>query len=171
MAVRRNSAGKRLELDEFRYAQIDGNNARQLQPSYIPEEEQYEVPEMPERVAPARHPKKHPLDGIDFFLFSVLLAATIVTMLVCFDYLKVQSNITTMEKNIAVLESSIIDTQKANKAAKEELEASVDLSYIYDVATKELGMVQPEKEQIQTYKDNKSDMVRQYSQVPEASEK
>lgn len=176
MAARRNNYrrtyrqyGDNSYYADDTYMEIDGNNVRRLQPVYNPEEETEETPER--KRAPKRHTKKHPLEGIDFLAFSALLTATIVTMCVCFDYLKVQSDITTMQKKIATLESTIIDTQKENRAAKEELEASVDLSHVYDVATKELGMVQPDKEHIKTYKDSKSDMVRQYQDVPDASEK
>lgn len=167
MAVRRNEY-KRIHKDGYTYVEIDGSSARQLQPVHHPEEK---IVEIPEKRAPQRHVKKHPLEGIDFFIFSALLMATVVTMAVCFNYLKVQSDITTMQKKIATLESTIIDTQKENKAAEEALEASVDLSYVYDVATKELGMVQPDKNQIKKYKNNNSNMVRQYSDVPDVSEK
>lgn len=176
MAARRNTYGRTYRQygdnaydSDDTYLGIDGNNVRKLQPAYNPEEEAEETPER--KRTPKRHVKKHPLEGIDFFAFSALLTATVVTMCVCFDYLKVQSDITTMQKQIAALESTIIDTQKANRAAEEELEASVDLSYVYDVATKELGMIQPDKDHIKTYKDSKSDMARQYQDVPDVSKK
>lgn len=152
------------------YIDTDGSSARQLQPEYEPESER-SLPREPQ-VKPAgeRLPRKHPLDGIGFFVFSVLLLATIVTMGVCFDYLKVQSGITNMQKKISVMEGEIIEQQKENRELQEKLESSVDLSYIYDVATKELGMVQPKKSQVKSYTSKKSDMVRQYGEVPELSE-
>ena len=43
----------------------------------------------------------------------------------------------------------------------------MDLDYIYDVATKELGMVYANKDQILLYDKTESEYVRQYEDVPE----
>ena len=43
----------------------------------------------------------------------------------------------------------------------------MDLDHIYDVATKELGMVYANKNQILLYDKTESEYVRQYEDVPE----
>ena len=56
-------------------------------------------------------------------------------------------------------------------AQNNELEASInnymDLQYIYQVATEELGMTYPKKGQISEYENSSAEYVRQYEEIPE----
>ena len=54
-----------------------------------------------------------------------------------------------------------------NDALETSINTYVDLDYIYDVATKELGMVYANKDQILLYDKTESEYVRQYEDVPE----
>ncbi|MFQ9511096.1 MAG: hypothetical protein ACLRZ7_09340 [Lachnospiraceae bacterium] len=53
-----------------------------------------------------------------------------------------------------------------NDALKAKIDASVDLNYIFKVATEELGMVYPSKDQVVNYDRVESEYVRQYEDVP-----
>ena len=46
---------------------------------------------------------------------------------------------------------------------------SVDLSQVYEIATGELGMIQPVDNQVYKYDNKKSDMVKQYGDIPGSS--
>ena len=43
----------------------------------------------------------------------------------------------------------------------------MDLQYIYQVATEELGMTYPKKGQISEYENSSAEYVRQYEEIPE----
>lgn len=160
-----NEYGRKYQSRQL-YA-VDGSNARVLEPVRREEKQRY-IREV--EGEGRRQEKRHPLDGIDHFVFCVLMVATVIASIACFSYLKLQAKVTSMEKEISTMETSIMQQERDNKEAKEALEASVDLSYVYDVATEELGMVQPKKNQIKTYKNKKSNMVHQYTDVPGENE-
>ena len=144
---------------------IDGNNARKLQiiPEYGESEELEPINQ------PARKKRRKPKTDIGIDLFSVffLTIAIVVTLYTCIEYLQVQSGLTEQSKEIAELEHNLVKLQNQNKDALSKLNTSLDLNYIYEVATKELGMVYPKDNQVITYESNLSDYVRQYEEIPE----
>lgn len=145
-----------------------GNTARKLQvlPGYEESEESAPIrrPQREKRNKPRRSP------GIDLFSVFFLTLAITVTVYTCISYLKVQSEITEQNKEIASLEHSLVKLQNQNKEALAKINTSLDLNYIYEIATKELGMVYPDKNQVITYKSNLSDYVRQYKEIPEVTD-
>ena len=50
------------------------------------------------------------------------------------------------------------------------MDDSVDLAYVYRVATKELGMVHPKSNQVIEYQQVKSDYLKQYADIPEVKD-
>lgn len=147
--------------EQNRTSYVYGNTARVLEPVYNPE---VRNPERKKQVHTRE--KRQPVGGLDLVSFMFLVVAMGITLYVCFDYLCVQSQITATKKAIVALESEIIELQNENIAAKETINSSLDLEEIYDTAIKELGMVEATKGQIYFYKSEKSDMVKQYAQIP-----
>ena len=47
------------------------------------------------------------------------------------------------------------------------INTSIDLNEIYEIATKELGMVYAKKDQVLLYDKTESEYVRQYEDIPE----
>lgn len=158
---------------------INGNTVRKLDREYsgqrsnlavVPNREPYRRPDRnPER---RKKPSVNPAQYTSWDLTSLLfmVAALCVTMYVCVSYLQVQHDVVIMDKTIASMESEILELRNKNDAAYSKVDTSVDLAYIYKVATKELGMVHPVENQVFSYKNQKSDYVRQYSDIPEAKE-
>lgn len=144
---------------------VYGNVAHQLE----------EVPER--RQAPERrrktkvYPKQRPVDmpSISAGSFAFLIAATLVVLAFCFQYLKVQSGITQMQSEAVTLQKEIAEARIENEEAYRRISDSVDLSKVYEIATGELGMTQAVDNQVYTYDNKKSDMVKQYGDIPEAS--
>lgn len=99
-----------------------------------------------------------------------MVAALSVTMYICVSYLRVQHDVVSMNKAIAATESELLELKNKNDAAYSKIDTSVDLAYIYKVATKELGMVHPVGNQVFSYNNRKSDYVRQYGEIPETEE-
>ena len=54
-----------------------------------------------------------------------------------------------------------------NDALETSINTSVDLNKIYEIATKELGMVYARKNQVLLYDKTESEYVRQYEDIPE----
>lgn len=155
----------RKQRYQYNNYSVEGNTARSLTvvPGYGEEEEHIRAPR------PVRRVRKKPKAkvGLDLFAMLFLTAAIIVTVYTCIEYLQVQSQVSSMNKNIASLEDNLLKLKNENDAARTALNTSLDLNYIYKVATEELGMVYPKDNQVITYKSNLSDYVRQYEDIPE----
>ena len=95
-----------------------------------------------------------------------LAAAIVITATVCIQYLQIQSSITQKTKAIASLESQYTDLKAENDAAMVRLDSSLDLDYIYKVATEELGMIYAGKEQVVLYDSVENGYVKQFSNIP-----
>jgi cell division protein FtsL len=148
---------------------VEGSAVRQLQelPRYNDEEQKRVIVNPKEKAK--RKPKRSP--AIDFFSFMVLTGAIILTLYTCIDYLGVQSGITSMNNQIAKLESKLTKLQNENSSMESMINTSLDLNYIYQIATTELGMVYPNENQVINYESTLSDYVRQYENIPDANEK
>lgn len=97
----------------------------------------------------------------------VLTAAAVCALYLCVSYLKLQSSITARLNHIEELEESIEQKKADNDALETRINTSVDLDYVYKVATEELGMVYANKNQVRLYNKTESEYVRQYEDIPE----
>lgn len=146
---------------------VQGSSARKL--SAAPEVRREKRPERTVRKAPEprRKPNKRPREKMDFGSMIFMVGAVCITLYVCVSYIEAQHSMTGMSREIASMESEINELKNKNDAAYNKINTSVDLSYVYDVAVNELGMVRPEQSQVKTYQNKKSDVVRQYGEIPE----
>lgn len=126
------------------------------------------VPKRRERVEPRRYPQRQParIPGISGKAFVFLTAMVTAVALCGFSYLSTQYEVRNMKSRIVKLQTEIAQQKEDNDTAYEEILASVDLSEIYKRATKKLKMVQAENNQIYKYSNKKSDMVKQYADIP-----
>jgi len=152
--------------------QVDGNTVRRMEamPDYRKERRDRQEREREEelrkrRRAAARNQEK----ALQMNLFSVLLltVAVICTLYICVSYLKLQSSVTARLNHIESLEESIEKLKGDNDALLTRINTSVDLDYVYKVATEELGMVYANKDQVRLYNKTESEYVRQYEDIPE----
>ena len=90
----------------------------------------------------------------------------ICTLYICVSYLKLQSSVTARLNHIESLEESIEKLKGDNDALLTRINTSVDLDYVYKVATEELGMVYANKDQVRLYNKTESEYVRQYEDIP-----
>lgn len=81
-------------------------------------------------------------------------------------YLRLQFQSTYLNKSVVNLQSEVVEMEKENAAAIKELDNAVDLTAIYNKATKELGMVAASEDQIDTYESRKSTQVRTHGDIP-----
>lgn len=147
------------------YGYMYDNLARQLE----------EIPERQPRPRRRRrlkvYPKQRPvaMPSISGISFLFLAAAAAVILLFGFQYLRVQSGLTQMKSKVITLQEQNAETKLLNEETYQNIMDTVDLSEIYDIATEKLGMVQAVDNQVFQYENKKSDMVKQYGDIPSSS--
>lgn len=138
---------------------IMGNTARQLNV-----EERVYTQHQSRTAAARRQERALPMDLPYVILLTI---AAICTLYLCVSYLQLQSSITARLDRIEDLEKRIEILKADNDALETRINTSVDLDYVYKVATEELGMVYANKDQVRLYDKTESEYVRQYEDIPE----
>ncbi|MCQ2518095.1 MAG: cell division protein FtsL [Lachnospiraceae bacterium] len=100
------------------------------------------------------------LPQVLFFVVALCISAIILV-----NYIRVQSKVTASVETISKLESEYLDKKTDNEEEYSRIVSSVDMDEIKRVAIEELGMHYAKEGQIVTYADEKSDYVRQYSDI------
>lgn len=135
---------------------------------------------LPDESAPKKSPKKAdapkkqpavrtgtttlPLSGASVLVLTV---AAVFTLTICVYYVQLQSEITYHLKNINRLETELNDLTLLNNETDKRINVFIDLDYIYQVATQELGMRYADKNQILKYNNSGAEYIRQYKEIPE----
>jgi cell division protein FtsL len=146
---------------------IEGNTARKLNaaPQRVerPERREQREHQVNERV---RRNANRAM-AFDMKYTMALVVATVFLFVSCVSMLSLQADIREQRRQIATLESNLNELTDTNDETSKRLESSVDLTEVYDVATKELGMVYPKTGQVISYEASNPDYVKQYKDVPE----
>lgn len=171
-----NTTNKYYDRQAYAY----GNVAREIAPEY---EDDDDVSEVQKRIRENRR-KEHYWEnrarksrlrrleqsrGINFGACAALVATVIVMLYLCVDYISLNAQITDMSKTLVTKESEYNALKSKNDSRLKEVEASIDLQNIYMIATRDLGMVFANKNQVITYENSESAYVRQYEDLPEES--
>lgn len=96
-----------------------------------------------------------------------LSAAAILVLVICVNYVKLQSRITGYSKDIASLQGELADMREENHTKYNAIMDSVNLDEIREKAQKDLGMVYATPEQVIGYPRPSADYVKQYEDIPE----
>lgn len=154
---------------------VEGNTVRRL--NAVPEREYREEREAQERGKKEREQERRARHAAQrnreramqmspaYLVFLTL--AVILTVGVCTCYIQLQSDISSRMRNIASLETQILDLQMENDAAMKRIETSVNLDEIKETAMNEMGMVYPGEEQIVYFTVDMDDYMNQYQDIPE----
>ena len=144
-----------------------GSTARKLQPQW--EQNEAVKPPRTRRVEQQDIEKKPRVGhGIDAVSMLFLTVAIITTLVVCVNYLKVQSEVLQLNKAVSSLESKITSVKKENDALESSLEnQKIDLEYVYEIAVGTLGMVYSNNNEIIYYNNESEGYFRQYQDIPE----
>ncbi len=139
---------------------VDGNTIRKV--NTVPERE---VQKRPRTSAATRKNRARALQmNMSYVLF--LTVAAVVSVMVCINYLKLQSQNTTYQKSATALETRLSELKLENDSAYNRIVSSVDLEWVKDVAMNEMGMVYASDRQMRTYDSTQSDYVKQYQEIP-----
>ena len=145
-------------------AYIDGNTVRKLRPARAPEKGERQKPKKKVSYRVRRNQEKALQVNLPYVLMFTV--ALICTLYLCINYLQVQSTMTTRIHNIETIEKELEFLKSENDALETRINTSLDLDYVYRVATEELGMVYPNKNQVILYNKTESEYVRQYEDIP-----
>lgn len=142
---------------------VEGNTVRQLEePARVPRPRRQET-----KVASAYvRRNRDKVQKISVPYLFLLVTATILVLMICVSYLKVQSSITAHKNTIERLETSLQTLKADNSVLEARIDTYIDLDHIYEVATGELGMQYPGDDQVIYYDKTESGYVRQYEDIP-----
>lgn len=165
-----------LEYWENSRPYIDGNAARELQEQRREQVHQQYVQKQEEdrelrrrqrqaRVAAQRNKERALQISPGYVLFLTLTMAMMVALFGC--YLELQSDLNKRIQNVATLETELLNLRNDNDAQQKKISNSVDLDNIRQKAMNELGMVYPQKEQIEYFQVDNDDYMNQYENIPE----
>lgn len=146
-------------------AYVQGSTAREL--SAVPKRREEITPRR--GVKPRRRPKIS-MPGMDRSSVVFVAIALAITLYICFSYVKIQNEVYKQKNTIVQMESSLAEEQKNVNDERQSVVDSVDLAEVYKTATKKLHMVRANDKQVHTYNTKKSDMVKQYGEIPESTE-
>lgn len=141
------------------------STARKLQPQW----EQTEHPSRKRSWEEEQEIKKKPRvgHGIDAISMLFLTIAIVTTLVLCVNYLKVQSEVLQLKKSVTSLENKITSAKKENDALEASLEnQEIDLEYVYEIAVGTLGMVYPNNNEVIYYNNESEGYFRQYQDIP-----
>ncbi len=152
---------------------VKGNTIRQTRPDPsiydVPDHRQREEIERRQRSRTKSKPQKE-LSNINKGTCAILMVAIAMTLFICIDYIKVQADISTTNKNIIQTEKELADLKEDNRIQKEQLNASLDLNKVYNIATSRFGMVRPSEDNVIYFEATLSEYVKQYEEIPENTE-
>ena len=96
----------------------------------------------------------------------VIAVATMMALLICVNYVKLQSRMTSYSKNITALQKEFADLKEENNTRYNAVMDSVNLEEVRERAQEKLGMVYADADQIVEYQSPSTDYVRQYESIP-----
>lgn len=96
-----------------------------------------------------------------------LTIAALMALIVCVNYVQLQSRITSRSKNITAMQEELADMKEENNTKYNAIMDSVNLDEIRDKAQTDLGMVYASPEQVVEYDNPATDYVKQYENIPE----
>ena len=153
----------RSRQSQYRYA-TDGSAARQME--LLPQKQYGNRKQQVHRKKSVQQVKvKSKLQNP----FSVLLfgAAVIATIYICVQYVQLQTEVMVRLETINSYEAELSNMIAQNNELEASINNYMDLQYIYQVATEELGMTYPKKGQVLEYENTSAEYVRQYGEIPE----
>lgn len=144
---------------------VDGNVVRKAQPKQNPQKPKKQEKNHRKVSSKVRRNQEKAL-RIDLPYLIILVTASCCTLFICVNYLHVRTTMTRRMDHIKELEQELDALRSENDTMQTRINTSVDLDYVYQVATEELGMVYAGKDQVLMYHQTESEYVRQYEDIP-----
>ncbi len=143
---------------------VDGSTARRLEVAPQKQKGISTKKTVSTKYKQARREKALPMNRASVLILAI---ASVVTVVLCVQYVQLQTEITTTLKSINAKEVELANLKEHNNETDKRINSFIDLNHIYQVATEELGMRYATKEQVTYYQSSGSEYVRQYKDIPE----
>ncbi len=143
---------------------VEGNAVRKL--SAVPEREVRPEREKERKVNEKIQRNVKKAKAFDLQYTLMLVGATVFLFVSCISMLTLKANVTEQRREIAMLESNLNALTDSNNETSKRLQSSVDLTKIYEVATRDLGMIYPDNGQVVSYEASNPDYVKQFKDIP-----
>ncbi len=146
---------------------VDGNTVRRAEPerrTSAPERKKTAVEHIQRREQLKRNRERALYMDLPYLV--MLSAAAICALVICVQYLHQQSAMQARLSRIESLEQQLENQRAENDTLETRINTSVNLDYIYKVATEELGMVYANKDQVLMYDKTESEYIRQNEDIP-----
>lgn len=95
-----------------------------------------------------------------------LTVAAVIALVVCVNYLQLQSELSRNSKNITSLQKELAEKKEVNNTKLNNAMGSVNLEEVRKQAVESMGMTHARPEQIITYKNTAGNYVKQYKNIP-----
>lgn len=164
MAVRQTVRTGRQDYNRTRgQMYVYGNVA--AKPAYEPERRAHD-PQRKRRVSKQVKQNRRKAMGMNQGYVLFLTIAAILALVVCVNYVKLQSKITSRSKNITVLQEELANLKEENNTRYNAIMDSVNLDEVRERAQNSLGMVYASSDQVVEYASPSADYVKQYEGIP-----
>lgn len=141
---------------------IDGNTVRKAAPQRVYDPE----PKKKVRVDAQTRRNREREAVMSGRYVAFLITAVLTVSVVLGFYIYLQSDVMSRMKNVAALESQLLNLQTDNNALEKRIDTSVPLNEIKNRAINELGMKYPKSDQIIYYTVSSEDYMEQYEDIP-----
>ena len=101
------------------------------------------------------------------YVLFLTVAAT-VALLLCVNYVRLQSEMTKRSKQVTALQEQLAGLKEENTTKYNAVVDSVNLDEVRERAINQLGMTYASPDQIVEYDDPATDYVKQYDNIPES---
>lgn len=95
-----------------------------------------------------------------------LAVAAILGLVVCVNYVQLQSRLTSRSNHIAALQEELTDMKEENRTRYNSIMDTVNLDEVRETAQESLGMVYATEEQVVEYESPSAGYVKQYENIP-----
>lgn len=143
---------------------IYGNNVRKAEvyPQRHTNQEDYRPKKVSRQVRKNRKNALHMNAGYVVFL----TAAALIALVVCVNYLKLQSELTRNSKKITALQRELADKKEKNNTRLNNAQSSINLEEVRKKAVESMGMTHAKPEQTIEYRNPAGSYVRRYQNIP-----
>ena len=153
---------RRIREEDVIDVYVNGSNALRLDAA-VPQPVSVPRPRLSEQERANRERSMQ----MNFGYVAFLAVSAVISVLICVNYLKLQSEYTALQKQATGLEVSLSQLKLDNDEEYNRIMAGVDMEHVKEVAMDRLGMVYASLDQIVTYDAADRDYVKQYQEIPE----
>ena len=164
MAARRSAGRRQSYSSAARQAYVYGNVVEK--PQYEPKRQEKEPDRKKQVSRQVRQNRKKALHMNPGYVVF-LTAAAVCALLICVNYVNLQSRITRRSKNITAMQAELVDLKEKNNTRYNTIMDSVNLEEVRVSAQDKLGMVYATEAQVIEYQKPSADYVKQYEAIPE----